>query len=503
MSQTRFHNWQRAVDSFQENRRLLGVVSHGRYCGFDGITNIVGLTCDIAHVSGIVQTEADNISATNAKGVWVTRHGGVMQEDASIPGLTFAANPSADPRIDLVYGEHQWNGVLPGGQAAIYGVITGTAATTPVVPTVADPLIQVALCGIRIPAGATDLSGASVVLIATPELGNQDFIANHAYLDDYFARLNFYNRFTKMNSFANGSVASFAGNSVTLNADGNSFDGGAWAGGATVHRINTQATGTVFTIRNSHATLNIDIFLNQATAAGFSNVQCPRYALMAGTSHFLIPAGGSAILWQATATEIYIIGYSDSIAGHVQALYTQVNTLTASIAALVALPIGGIIMWSGNFSNFDVDGKGTNPGPMKNWAICNGNNATPDLRGRFVVGAISGVPDTGAAALATGIDPTVAYQGSLPPNYAMGDATIGSAIGQGEPHHKLVTAELPAHHHSIDAAAGNGTGANVPLGMGDGYSGGTGGVVTGDTGSGTAHSNLPPYFAIAYLMRTS
>jgi microcystin-dependent protein len=40
------------------------------------------------------------------------------------------------------------------------------------------------------------------------------------------------------------------------------------------------------------------------------------------------------------------------------------------------IPVGGIIMWSGAISNMP-----------SGWALCNGANGTPDLRGRFIVGA--------------------------------------------------------------------------------------------------------------------
>ena len=39
-----------------------------------------------------------------------------------------------------------------------------------------------------------------------------------------------------------------------------------------------------------------------------------------------------------------------------------------------AIPIGGIIMWSGSSSSLPT-----------NWMFCNGANGTPDLRGRFVM----------------------------------------------------------------------------------------------------------------------
>ena len=51
-------------------------------------------------------------------------------------------------------------------------------------------------------------------------------------------------------------------------------------------------------------------------------------------------------------------------------------------AVAAAIPVGGIIMWSGTTANIP-----------SGWALCNGQNNTPDLRERFVVGA-GGVNDT-------------------------------------------------------------------------------------------------------------
>lgn len=47
------------------------------------------------------------------------------------------------------------------------------------------------------------------------------------------------------------------------------------------------------------------------------------------------------------------------------------------------VPPGGIIMYSGPW-NFDGTGLGT--GPLEGWALCNGNNGTPNLTDRFVMG---------------------------------------------------------------------------------------------------------------------
>jgi hypothetical protein len=50
--------------------------------------------------------------------------------------------------------------------------------------------------------------------------------------------------------------------------------------------------------------------------------------------------------------------------------------LNAGIANSGGIPAGGIIMWSGTLTSIPAG-----------WVLCNGQNGTPDLRDRFIVGA--------------------------------------------------------------------------------------------------------------------
>jgi microcystin-dependent protein len=98
---------------------------------------------------------------------------------------------------------------------------------------------------------------------------------------------------------------------------------------------------------------------------------------------------------------------------------TQMKNLAERVDIVVGLafPVGGIIMWSGTLATVPVG-----------WALCNGANGTPDLRGRFIVGASvdSGGTNTGAS-------------------YNKG-ATGGADSTL------LTTAHLPAHNHTMAAA---------------------------------------------------
>lgn len=75
----------------------------------------------------------------------------------------------------------------------------------------------------------------------------------------------------------------------------------------------------------------------------------------------------------------------------------------ATIAGGSSLPTGVVVMWSGNVgTNFDQTGLGTNA-TVSGWAVCNGQNGTPDLRDRFIksVGASEEPGATGGSATHT------------------------------------------------------------------------------------------------------
>lgn len=164
------------------------------------------------------------------------------------------------------------------------------------------------------------------------------------------------------------------------------------------------------------------------------------------------------------------------------------------------LPVGTIVMWNGSVNAAGNPLMGVTPNT--NWKICDGTGGTPDLRERFVVGA-------------GGDNATVSGGG-----YTLGNTG-------GEVTHALTTAELPSHNHTGTTNAGGAHThdvGSIPNG-GEGYVGAyngsnevfkwgqTGSVTstsngshthtfsTGNTGSGTAHENRPPYYALIYIMK--
>ena len=121
------------------------------------------------------------------------------------------------------------------------------------------------------------------------------------------------------------------------------------------------------------------------------------------------------------------------------------------------VPSGGIIMWE-DANNIP-----------QGWFLCDGSNGTPDLRDKFIVGAGS--------------------------TYNSGD-TGGATT------HTLTTAEMPAHTHSTGLPVVSGGDA---YGAGDGWASdrySTSSGTSGSTGSGNAHNNLPPYYALVYIKKS-
>jgi len=126
-----------------------------------------------------------------------------------------------------------------------------------------------------------------------------------------------------------------------------------------------------------------------------------------------------------------------------------------------SIPTGLIAIWSG----------ATNAIPS-GWLICDGTNSTPDLRDKFIIGAGSTY-----APAATG-----------------GSTSTGS--------HTLTVAQLAAHTHTYTGHTGTkGTGDD----NGPAAQTGTTTTATSSAGSGSSHTHtgtLPPYYALAYIMKT-
>jgi len=147
-------------------------------------------------------------------------------------------------------------------------------------------------------------------------------------------------------------------------------------------------------------------------------------------------------------------------------------------ASVLSIPSGIIVIWSGA-ANAIPNG----------WRLCNGSDGTPDLRDRFVVGASGAysVGNTGGSANATLVSHThsagtytAVSNGSHTHSYTAFNTT--ASVDNDENHQRLdgsttrTTQPDGAHTHTISGTSGS-----------EGQSG--------------TNANLPPYYALCYIMK--
>ena len=172
---------------------------------------------------------------------------------------------------------------------------------------------------------------------------------------------------------------------------------------------------------------------------------------------------------------------------------TYVSVLDkAAFGYEAAYPTGSIIIWSGSIGSIPA-----------NWALCNGSNGTPDLRDRFVLGAMAGYFAQGETGGSTSVTYSHTHTGTVSlgahqhtgttANWANNNPnTSGTkvAVNNGS---GLQPQSAQVHYHGVSASGGSRTYV---------VDGPHSHAVTAASASWTADPR-PPYYALAYIMRTS
>jgi len=131
-------------------------------------------------------------------------------------------------------------------------------------------------------------------------------------------------------------------------------------------------------------------------------------------------------------------------------LYAKYGGQWYSIHTQQSLVSGMIIMWSGDATQVP-------PG----WALCNGSQATPDLRARFIIGSGSS-SDSGGTYSGGENDPFTIGTRVIQAQPTVGAwATTAMAAAVGTENHTLTIAEIPAHAHTY---SNRGSGSTDPGG---------------------------------------
>lgn len=133
--------------------------------------------------------------------------------------------------------------------------------------------------------------------------------------------------------------------------------------------------------------------------------------------------------------------YKLRVDGAVRANSLEINGVTNA-----QVPSGLIAMWSGAVANIP-DG----------WVLCDGNNGTPNLVGRFVRGADGDAPSPVAVGGAAGANTVTLAEGNLPAHAHPFTGDDASA-----PHnHNTNTANAPHGHNTAAANAPHGHNTNT------------------------------------------
>lgn len=158
------------------------------------------------------------------------------------------------------------------------------------------------------------------------------------------------------------------------------------------------------------------------------------------------------------------LGTYDNLYGIIGVLNTSTGT---------TIPTGMISLWYGSIGSVPLG-----------WYLCDGTNGTPDLRDRFIVGAGStySVAATGGSANAVLVSHT---------------------------HTATSTVTDPGHFHtysvvSVTGGAGGGTSSytnTASVSTGTKTTGITVATTNTTEGVSATNANLPPYYALAYVMK--
>lgn len=165
----------------------------------------------------------------------------------------------------------------------------------------------------------------------------------------------------------------------------------------------------------------------------------------------------------------------------------RITSAAYAIRAEHGVPRGVIVMWSGKIADIPLG-----------WALCDGNNGTPDLRNRFIVCADA---DVGGMAKST-VTGSAAQSGD------------GQIIQHNHGVSSITVQTTGAHTHDLKLSMGDGNEAHVAEETNEGShftdtgavqsAGNHTHILTGNTdNAGTGTKNIAVYYALAFIMKLS
>ena len=215
----------------------------------------------------------------------------------------------------------------------------------------------------------------------------------------------------------------------------------------------------------------------------------------ANTNPVILDTRGEAAIWLSPASYKFVlkdsndvtIWTSDNLGGlNISPAFTGVPTAPTAtggtnttqiattafvqLSAVAAIPVGGIILWSGSVASIPAG-----------WLLCNGAYSTPNLADRFILGA-----------------------GNLYAVNAAGGSTDSITVA----HTHTATSTDAGHTHTASGVAnlaGTNTGFNWGGGAATQTTNSSVAIITttiASTGVTGVNANMPPYYALCYIIKT-
>ena len=318
-------------------------------------------------------------------------------------------------------------------------------------------------------------------------------------------------------------------------------DGGTFTGDVTFGDNDKAIFGAGSDLQIFHTGL-YSFISDQGTGGLYIDTNGSEIALRSNTGSenmLLCQQDGAVTLYYDNASKLATTSTGVSVTGTVTA--TSFSGDGSSLTGITSIPSGVIVMWSGSVASVP-----------SGWYLCDGNNGTPNLTGKFVVhadadsGGTYAVGATGGAntvALATGELPSHAHNVGNLANTGAGDHShnfnantgnsgnhshSGSTSNTGSHYHTqywsnqsggnqrfhqmkywsenhasnnaMASAGAHSHNFSTNASGDHSHNFNANTGNSGNHAHTISGS-TGTEGSGTGHENRPPYYALAYIMK--
>lgn len=434
---TVFTTFRAPVNSKPLGEMNLGLMKPGRYSGFDIMEEIVGLNVMIKH-SDIIRkasTQVDDDITFSKFGCILTPNGSVIHnmEDPGESGVNITLETNvgnANVRYDYLILEHVYSQVV-GGEPPVIWVQQGDNSGNP--PTLANPEKQVVIGTFKLNPGAYNYSGITWSPSLVPLPGDMDEAMLYAWLEELIT--------IEYATFTVPGIIALATNAEVLartNADKAVTPASMMAAkpDTTLPGVVRQATDNEiinntpvvttyeayvtpdhmrkygrlrdFILYDTNSSIDIPVAWNGKTVVlGGDGGSTPlitfnipvgrpnnfKVTILAFTQRAkIISAGGITVLTpadrspehRALGTPLHlecVIADTSNWIAHGDLKVISLTNSTGLVPMNAAIPYFPI---SNSLSEFNSTGLGIADNVL-GWAICNGQNGTRDLRGRFVI----------------------------------------------------------------------------------------------------------------------